>query len=181
MPSCSGACSMSTSRSSTSNSELSDMASDMVASWSKGCHLLRCGTHARLVAPAALLLLLSALFLLGGRVSAMSRFCRAPWHGTLSTEPPHRFCPRSASAQCPAAHLGAGIHRGPPPAPGSRLAAQNDGDPQKRFCGFRDPERPRKSPGSTVASKNGGDPQKPPKMTGIHGGPIGDPGRPFHP
>jgi hypothetical protein len=36
-------------------------------------------------------------------------------------------------------------------------------------------------PGSTVASKNGGDPHKPPGLTGIHGDPIGDPGRPFHP
>ena len=32
----------------------------------------------------------------------------------------------------------------------------------------------------SVASKNGGDPQKPPGLTGIHRGPIGDPGRPFH-
>ena len=46
--------------------------------------------------------------------------------------------------------------------------------------GIRDPERSRNSPGSTVASKNGGDPQKPPGLTGIHRGPIGDPGRPFH-
>ena len=75
---------------------------------------------------------------------------------------------------------------GDPPSPTHRAGIQaglrkTTGIHRSASSGFRDPEWSRNSPGSTVASKNGGDPQKPPGLTGIHGGPIGDPGRPFHP